>query len=174
QGQPVIQYESVGSGFIVDSRGFIVTNNHVVDGSESISVTLWRAQDNKFEARLVEADQSLDLAVLKIDGPEPFSPAILGDSNKIEVGQWAINVGSPFGFEHTVTMGIISDLHRNLSIEGLAYNDMIQTDSVINQGNSGGPLIDISGRVIGIGTAIYAPSGTYTGLGFAIPVNRAK
>ncbi|MBF0497298.1 MAG: TSUP family transporter [Deltaproteobacteria bacterium] len=174
QNRTIIHYESIGSGFIVDSRGFIVTNNHVVDGAESISVSLWRAQDNKFQAKLVEADQSLDLAVLKIDGPEPFTPAILGDSNKIEVGQYAINVGSPFGFEHTVTMGIISDLHRNLSIEGLAYNDMIQTDSVINQGNSGGPLIDISGRVIGIGTAIYAPSGTYTGLGFAIPVNRAK
>ncbi|MBF0525149.1 MAG: trypsin-like peptidase domain-containing protein, partial [Deltaproteobacteria bacterium] len=174
RGGVIIQYESIGSGFIVDSRGFIVTNNHVVDGAESISVGLWRAQDNKFEAKLVDADQLLDLAVLKIDGPEPFTPAILGDSNKIEVGQYAINVGSPFGFEHTVTMGIISDLHRNLSIEGLSYNDMIQTDSVINQGNSGGPLIDITGRVIGIGTAIYAPSGTYTGLGFAIPVNRAK
>ncbi|NVL90051.1 MAG: TSUP family transporter [Desulfobacterales bacterium] len=173
-GQGFIWYESIGSGFFVDERGFIITNYHVVEGAENITATLWRSQQNKFSARVVHADKSLDLTVLKIDGNERFTPAELGNSDRIEAGDWVISVGSPFGFEHSATLGIVSDLHRDLMIGAISYKDMIQTDAVINQGNSGGPLIDIYGRVLGVGTAIYAPKGTYTGLGFAIPINRAK
>jgi len=173
-GNGVFWYESVGSGFILDERGFVLTNYHVVEGAESIKVTLWRSQDNEFSARVAHMDKSLDLAVLKIEGNERFSPAELGNSDKIETGDWIISVGSPFGFVHSASLGIVSDLHRDLVIGGTSYKDMIQTDAVINQGNSGGPLIDIYGRVVGVGTAIYAPEGTYTGLGFAIPINRAK
>jgi S1-C subfamily serine protease/uncharacterized membrane protein YfcA len=173
-GHEFIWYESIGSGFFVDERGFILTNYHVVEGAENITVNIWRSQQNKFSARVVHEDKSLDLTVLKIDGNELFTPAELGNSDKIEAGDWVISVGSPFGFEHSATLGIVSDLHRDLMIGTISYKDMIQTDAVINQGNSGGPLIDIYGRVLGVGTAIYAPAGTYTGLGFAIPVNRAK
>lgn len=173
-GNGFIWYESIGSGFFVDERGFIVTNYHVVEGAENITVNLWRSQQNKFSARVVHEDKSLDLTVLKIDGNERFVPAELGNSDRIEAGDWVISVGSPFGFEHSATLGIVSDLHRGLMIGAISYKDMIQTDAVINQGNSGGPLIDIYGRVLGVGTAIYAPAGTYTGLGFAIPINKAK
>ncbi len=174
RGQGFTWYESIGSGFFVDERGFILTNYHVVEGAENITVCLWRSQQNKFTARVVHEDKSLDLTVLKVDGNERFSPAELGNSDMIEVGAWVISVGSPFGFEHSATLGIVSDLHRDLMIGAVSYRDMIQTDAVINQGNSGGPLIDISGKVLGVGTAIYAPQGTYAGLGFAIPINRAK
>lgn len=173
-GRGVLWFESIGSGFFIDERGYILTNHHVVADAETITITLWRSRNNEFSARVVHDDKSLDLAVLKIDGHERFLPAELGDSDKIETGDWIMAVGSPFGFEHSVSMGIVSDLHRNLVIEGVSYTGMIQTDAVINQGNSGGPLIDIHGRVVAVGTAIYAPEGTYTGIGFAIPINRAK
>lgn len=174
RGNGILWYESIGSGFILDERGFILTNYHVVEGAENIRVTLWRARQTEFSARVVHRDKSLDLAVLKIEGNERFSPAVLGDSDRVETGDWAISIGSPFGFEHSASLGIVSALHRDLVIGGVPYKDMIQTDAVINQGNSGGPLIDIQGRVIGVGTAIYAPGGTYAGLGFAIPINRTK
>lgn len=167
-------YESIGSGFFVDARGFVLTNYHVVEGAEEITVTLWRSGRNEFQARVAHTDQALDLSLLKIDAMEVFPVAGFGNSDRIETGDWAISIGSPFGFEHSVSLGIVSDLHRDLVIEGLTYKDMIQTDAVINEGNSGGPLVDILGKVIGVGTAIYAPDGTYTGLGFAIPINRAK
>lgn len=173
-GNSFIWFESVGSGFIVDERGYILTNYHVVDGAENITIRLWRSKPNEFFARVVHVDQSLDLTVLKIDGNEAFVPARLGNSNRIETGDWVVSVGSPFGFEHSASFGIVSDLHRKLLIEEITYKDMIQTDAVINEGNSGGPLIDIYGNVIGVGTAIYAPDGAYTGLGFAIPINRAR
>ncbi|MBW1942805.1 MAG: TSUP family transporter [Deltaproteobacteria bacterium] len=173
-GQGFIWYESIGSGFLIDERGFILTNYHVAGGAESITVTLWRSQQSEFFARVVHADKSLDLMVLKIDSNERFSPATLGDSDRIETGDWGISVGSPFGFEHSASLGIVSDLHRDLMIGRTSYKNMIQTDAVINEGNSGGPFIDINGRVVGIATAIYAPAGTYTGVGFAIPINRAK
>ncbi|HIJ55549.1 MAG TPA: TSUP family transporter, partial [Deltaproteobacteria bacterium] len=173
-GAGVMWYESIGSGIIVDERGYILTNHHVVADAESISVNLWRSRNHAFAARMVHSDTSQDMAVLKIDGNERFVPAALGDSDRIEAGDWVIAVGSPFGFEHSATLGIVSDLHRDLMIGGASYKGMIQTDAVINQGNSGGPLIDIFGRVVGVGTAIYAPEGTYTGIGFAIPINRAK
>lgn len=170
----VTWYESIGAGFIIDNRGFILTNYHVVEDAKKITVNLWGAPPNEYTARLVHAEVSLDLAVIRIDGQVPFPAAGLGDSDRIKTGDWVISVGSPFGFEHSASLGIVSDLHRDLTIGGTAYMDMIQTDAVINQGNSGGPLIDIYGRVIGVATAIYAPEGTYRGIGFAIPINRAK
>ena len=173
-GTGILWFESIGSGFVLDERGFVLTNYHVVKGAKEIKITLWRSQQNEFSAQVAHTDKSLDLAVLRIEANERFTPAKLGNSDRIETGDWMISMGSPFGFEHSVSLGIVSDLHRDLMIGGLSYRDMIQTDAVINQGNSGGPLLDIYGRVVGVGTAIYAPDGTYTGLGFAIPINRAK
>lgn len=172
--QPGMWYESIGSGFVVDGQGYILTNNHVVDGAEAIDVTMWPAQGNKFSAKLAHVDKDLDLALLQIDAGRPLTPAVMANSDVLETGDWVLSVGSPFGFAHTVTMGMISASKRDLVIGGRTYDAMIQTDAVINEGNSGGPLIDINGRVVGINTAIYAPDGTYTGLGFAIPVNRAR
>ena len=173
-GGGTLWYESIGSGFIVDARGFILTNYHVVEEAEEIAVTLWRSGKNEFQARVAHADRTLDLSLLKIDDVEAFPVVKFGNSDRIETGDWVIAIGSPFGFDHSISLGIVSDMHRDLMIEGLRYKDMIQTDAVINEGNSGGPLVDILGNVIGVGTAIYAPDGTYTGLGFAIPINRAK
>nr|ASQ41192.1 magnetosome protein MamEO [Candidatus Magnetananas rongchenensis] len=173
-GEPAVWYESIGSGFFVDDRGYIISDYHVVENAENITVSLWRSRDNHFVARVVDADKELDLVLLKIDSNEIFKPAPLGNSEHLEIGEWIISVGSPFGFEHSVTIGIISDLHRRLVIGNVTYDNMIQTDAVINQGNSGGPVIDIHGNIIGVGTAIYAPSGTYIGLGFASPINRVK
>ena len=173
-GGGTLWFESIGSGFFVDSRGFVLTNYHVVEGAEEITVTIWRSGRNEFQARVAHSDRALDLSLLKIDSTEVFPVVGFGNSDRIETGDWVISIGSPFGFEHSVSLGIISDLHRDLMIEGLTYKNMIQTDAVINEGNSGGPLVDILGKVIGVGTAIYAPDGTYTGLGFAIPINRAK
>lgn len=167
-------FESIGSGFVVDERGYVLTNLHVVDNAKNIEIKLWRSTNNKFSARLVDKSASLDLALLKIEGNEKFPVAVLGNSDRLETGDYLMCIGSPFGFNHSVTMGIVSNLHKKMRIDGVVYKDMIQTDAVINEGNSGGPVINIDGRVIGISTAIYAPDGTYTGLGFAIPVNRTK
>lgn len=167
-------FESIGSGFVVDERGYVLTNLHVVNGSKNIEIKLWRSGNNTFPARIVDKDSSLDLALLKIDSNEVFSPAALGNSDRLETGDHLICIGSPFGFNHSVTWGIVSNLNKQMTIDGVIYKDMIQTDAVINEGNSGGPIIGIDGRVIGISTAIYAPDGTYTGLGFAIPINRVK
>jgi hypothetical protein len=167
-------YESIGSGFIIDQRGYVLTNHHVVAGAGNIVVSLWRSSGNTdYSARIVDADSSLDLALLKLDSNERFIAARIGNSDRIRMGDWVLSVGSPFGFEHTVTLGIVSDRHRDLVINGVPYNGMIQTDAVINQGNSGGPLLDIYGNVIAVGTAIYAPNGTSTGVAFAIPIKRA-
>ncbi|MEI6127322.1 MAG: TSUP family transporter [Pseudomonadota bacterium] len=173
-GAGALWYESIGSGLVVDPRGFILTNYHVVKNADYIHINLWRSKDSKFTAKIVDADETLDLALLMIDGlQEILAVPQIGNSKNLETGDMVICVGNPFGFKHSVTMGIVSDLHRQMVIEGVTYNNMIQTDAVINQGNSGGPLIDILGRVIGVSTAIYAPGGAYTGLGFAIPIARA-
>ena len=174
QGAGALWYESIGSGLVVDPRGFILTNYHVVKDADYIHINLWRSGYNKFEAKIVDADEGLDLSLLKIEGlQEALAVPEIGNSKTLETGDMVMCVGNPFGFKHSVTMGIVSDLHRQMVIEGVTYKNMIQTDAVINQGNSGGPLIDIFGRVIGVATAIYAPGGAYTGLGFAIPIARA-
>ncbi len=165
---------SVGSGFIVDKKGYIITNQHVIANAASVNVTLFGAGNVVCPAEIVLQDQDQDLAILKISLNRELPAAKLGDSEMIEVGDIVLAIGSPFGLEQTVTMGIISDDRRDLTIDGKLYKDLIQADAAINKGNSGGPLINIHGEVIGINTAIYAPTGIFTGVGFAIPINKAK
>ena len=163
--------EAVGSGVIVDAeRGYVLTNSHVVDNATKIEVT---TKDNRrFTARLIGRDTATDIAVLQIPA-ERLTAVPIGDSDRLQVGDFVLAVGNPFGLGQTVTSGIISALGRsNLGIEG--YEDFIQTDASINPGNSGGPLIDLQGRVVGINTAILAPGGGNIGIGFAVPINMAR
>jgi serine protease Do len=157
-----------GSGVIVDSNGYILTNNHVIENAQEIIVRLSDAR--KFTATLVGSDPKTDLAVLKVEATAPLPAAELGDSENLRVGQWAIAIGNPFGLDRTVTVGIISATARTRV--GLAtYENFIQTDASINPGNSGGPLLNLDGRVIGVNTAIVASG---QGIGFSIPINMAK
>ncbi|MDR0532938.1 MAG: Do family serine endopeptidase [Verrucomicrobiales bacterium] len=166
---------ALGSGVIVTSDGYILTNNHVVAGRDRILVDLSDNKDHEYEAKLVGADKKSDLAVLKIDVKD-LPAATLGDSSLMEVGDVVLAIGNPFDIGQTVTMGIISGLGRNdTSILGQgSYANFIQTDAAINSGNSGGPLVDMQGRVIGINTAIISPNGGNLGIGFAIPINMAR
>ncbi len=160
---------SMGSGVIVDRRGYILTNNHVVAHASEIAVKL---QDGKeYAAQVVGTDPKSDLAVLKIAGRSSWPAAEMGDSDKVRVGDWVIAVGSPFGLEQTVTSGIISAKGRTIG-QG-PYDDFLQTDASINPGNSGGPLVDMAGKVIGINTVIQTTSGGSLGIGFAVPINMA-
>lgn len=162
--------QALGSGFIIDPSGIIVTNNHVVRHADQITVTL---QDNTtLVAKLVGSDERTDLAVLKIEPKTHLSAVSFGDSDSARIGDWVIAIGNPFGLAGTVTTGIVSSRGRN--IEQGPYDDFIQTDAPINKGNSGGPLFNMKGEVIGINTAIYSPSGGSIGIGFAIPSNEAK
>ncbi|HQG31121.1 MAG TPA: DegQ family serine endoprotease [Deltaproteobacteria bacterium] len=159
-----------GSGFIISADGYILTNNHVVGSADKVYVKLLDGRE--FTAKTVGTDPATDVAVIKIDAKNlPVLP--LGDSDKLDVGEWVLALGNPFGLSHTLTAGIVSAKGR--SHVGIAdYEDFIQTDAAINPGNSGGPLIDLEGKVIGINTAIYSQSGGSMGIGFAIPVNLAK
>jgi Do/DeqQ family serine protease len=159
---------SLGSGFIINRDGYILTNDHVVRDAETIKVKL--SNDTVYTGKVVGGDPKTDIAVIKIDSKEPLPVAVLGDSSKLQVGQWAIAIGNPFGLDRTVTVGVVSATGRsNMGIE--TYEDFIQTDASINPGNSGGPLLNIHGEVIGINSAIVASG---QGIGFAIPVNMAK
>ncbi|HEX8959974.1 MAG TPA: DegQ family serine endoprotease [Geobacteraceae bacterium] len=159
---------SLGSGVIINKEGYILTNDHVVKDAESIRVKL--SNEKVYDGRVVGEDHKTDLAVVKINAKEELPTAVLGDSDKLQVGQWAIAIGNPFGLDRTVTVGVISATGRaNMGIE--TYEDFIQTDASINPGNSGGPLLNIYGEVIGINTAIVAAG---QGIGFAIPINMAK
>jgi Do/DeqQ family serine protease len=165
---PMQRQKSVGSGFIINRDGLIVTNDHVVNGAEKIEVKL--SNDNVYPARIVGSDPKTDIAVIKISPREELPLAVLGDSDTLQVGQWAIAIGNPFGLDRTFTVGVISATGRSgMGIE--TYEDFIQTDASINPGNSGGPLLNINGEVIGINTAIVAAG---QGIGFAIPINMAK
>ncbi len=163
-----------GSGFFYDREGHIVTNNHVVEDAETIRVVL--ADGSQVAAQVVGTDPDADLAVIVVDAPaELVVPAELGDSSTVQVGQWAIAIGNPFGLERTVTRGIVSALGRVFPQEsGFSIANLIQTDAAINPGNSGGPLLDLRGRVIGVNTMIISETGASAGLGFAIPVNVVK
>lgn len=166
-----IAFESVGSGVIIDPSGYVVTNDHVVSNASTIMVTfLDRAEP--MSARIVATDRSRDLALLQLQGPGPFPAAELGNSDGVAIGDWVLAVGNPFGLGHTVTAGIVSGRRNSLVIGGVNYTDLLQTDAPINQGSSGGPLVDLRGRIIGINTAIYAPTGVFNGTGFAIPSNQ--
>jgi serine protease Do len=162
-----------GTGFIIDKRGYILTNNHVVENAREITVTL--AGGKKLTASLVGRDAASDLAVIKINDSTISEVADLGDSDKLQVGQKALAIGNPFGLGQTLTTGIISALNRSIMNENeTQIDDVIQTDAPINPGNSGGPLLNSSGEVIGINTSIFTTSGGYQGIGFAIPINQAK
>lgn len=163
-----------GSGFLIDRRGHVVTNHHVVAAGGSIAVTLWNG--TTYDAVLVGADPSTDIAVVKIDAPSSaLSPLRFGDSGDVAVGDAVIAIGSPFGLEGTVTSGIVSALHRQITaLNDFSINDTIQTDAAINHGNSGGPLLDARGRVIGVNAQIESDSGGSDGVGFAIPSNTVR
>jgi serine protease Do len=161
---------SVGTGFIVDPSGLIVTNNHVVENAEQIAVTL--NDGTTLAAKLVGRDEKTDIALLKIVARKPLPAAHFGDSDKARIGDWVIAIGNPFGLGSTVTAGIISA--RNRDIEAGPYDDFIQTDAPINKGNSGGPLFDMDGNVVGVNSAIFSPTGGSVGIGFAIPSNLVR
>jgi serine protease Do len=160
----------VGSGFIVDADGTILTNYHVVDGAQKLSVTL--SDGKSYDAKVIGRDQKSDIAVIKIDAGRSLPAAQLGDSDRLEVGEWVMAIGNPFGLDHTVTSGIVSAKGRNIG-QG-PYDNFIQTDASINPGNSGGPLINLRGEVVGINSAIFSQSGGNIGIGFAIPSNAVK
>ncbi len=170
----IVPERGTGSGIIVDDRGYILTNNHVVENAESLEVTL--ADKSKVPAKLIGRDPNNDLAVIRVNVPrDKLTPLRLGDSNQLHVGQLALAIGNPFGLDRTVTRGVVSALGRSLKADtGRQIRNIIQTDAAINPGNSGGPLLNSRGEVIGINTAIFTPSGGSVGIGFAIPVNTAK
>ncbi|MBI4518831.1 MAG: DegQ family serine endoprotease [Deltaproteobacteria bacterium] len=167
--QPFKQ-RSLGSGFIINRDGVILTNNHVIENADDIVVKL--SNDKEYKAKVVGRDAKTDIAVIRIeDGPE-LTPATLGDSDELRVGEWVMAIGNPFGLEHSVTAGIVSAKGRFIG-QG-SYDNFIQTDAAINPGNSGGPLINLKGEVVGINTAIFSRSGGNIGIGFATPINIAK
>ena len=163
------QSSALGSGFIIDEKGIIVTNNHVIQDAEDIIVRV--NNDKEFKAEVIGADPLSDIAVLQLDTNEKFTPVKFGDSDKARIGDWVIAIGNPFGLGGTVTSGIISARNRSIGLS--RYEDYIQTDASINSGNSGGPLFDMNGDVIGINTAILGRNGSI-GIGFSIPSNSAK
>ena len=166
------QQKSLGSGFIIDPAGFILTNNHVIDGADEIKVKTYA--DNEYIAEVVGTDPKTDLALLKIKvhKGETFQAANFGDSDALNVGEWVIAIGNPFGLQATVTAGIVSAKWRKIGAS--PYEDFIQTDASINPGNSGGPLFNLRGEVVGVNSMIYSPSGGNVGIGFAIPINLAS
>jgi putative serine protease PepD len=172
--QPVAT-SGAGSGFLFDPRGYILTNFHVIEGAQSIEVTL--GDHSRYTARAVGGDERNDVALIRIDPPEgkrlPVLP--MGDSDSLQVGQSVLAIGNPFGFESTLTTGVVSALKRTVQTGPQTFIDgAVQTDAAINQGNSGGPLLNTRGEVIGINSAIYTPSGATAGIGFAIPINTAR
>src|SRR5689334_9820745 len=161
--------EQSGTGFIVDKNGYIITNNHVVSKVDRIKVKLHTDDTTEYRARIIGTDPETDLAVIKIDPRSSLSPVTIGNSDAVQVGDWAVAIGSPFGLEASVTAGIVSALGRDIG--ALQLQRFIQTDAAINPGNSGGPLLNIRGEVIGVNTMIATRSGGYQGIGFALPMN---
>jgi putative serine protease PepD len=168
------QGEAQGSGFVYDGAGHVITNEHVVEGANSVSIRFWNGA--AYKATVVGTDPSTDLAVLKVNAPTSMlHPIALGNSSALQVGQTVVAIGSPYGLEETTTQGIVSALHREMTaLNGFAIADSIQTDAAINHGNSGGPLLNLSGQVVGINSQIKSDTGENTGIGFAIPSNTVK
>jgi serine protease Do len=162
--------KSLGSGFVIDRQGSILTNNHVIEDADEIVVKL--ADGTEHKAKLLGRDKKTDIALVRIASPPPVTPVVLGDSDHLDVGEWVMAIGNPFGLENTVTAGIVSAKGRHIGAG--PYDNFIQTDASINPGNSGGPLINMSGEVVGINSAIYSRSGGNIGIGFASPINIAK
>ena len=169
-----VPVEGAGSGFVIDNKGYILTNFHVVEGAQSIEVVL--GDQTRYVAKFIGADQRNDVALIKIEPKgKPLVALPLGDSAALQVGQKVLAIGNPFGFQSTLTTGVVSALGRTVQTGQTTFIDeAIQTDAAINRGNSGGPLINSHGEVIGINSAIYTPSGTTAGIGFAIPINTAR
>jgi Do/DeqQ family serine protease len=168
QSQPR-EERGIGSGFIMSQDGYILTNEHVIDGAQKITVTI-QGFSQPLPARVVGADYDLDLAVLKVDAGKSLPTLKLGDSDKVRVGDWVIAIGNPFGLDHTVTVGVISAKGRPVTVENRRYKNLLQTDASINPGNSGGPLLNLNGEVVGINTAVAQAQG----IGFAIPTSTVK
>jgi len=166
--------QAQGSGFVIDSDGHIVTNDHVVENADSVSVRFWNG--NTYNASVVGTDPSTDLAVIKVDAPSSIlHPVSLGDSSSVQVGDPVVAIGSPFGLEETVTSGIVSALHRQIeALNQFTINDTIQTDAAINHGNSGGPLFNAAGQVIGVNSQIAGQTGANVGIGFSIPSDTVR
>jgi putative serine protease PepD len=169
-----VPVEGAGSGFVIDPKGYILTNYHVVQGAQTIEVVL--GDQSRHSAKFIGADQRNDVALIKIDpAGKKLAVLPLGDSAALQVGQKVLAIGNPFGFQSTLTTGVVSALGRTVQTgQNTLIDEAIQTDAAINRGNSGGPLINTHGEVIGINSAIYTPSGTTAGIGFAIPINTAK
>lgn len=161
---------SLGSGFIIDKEGYIITNNHVIEGADEIKVRL--SDKEEFDAIIVGKDAKTDIALIKIDPPNGLPVVKLGDSDELKVGEWVMAIGNPFGLDQTVTVGIVSAKWRKIGAG--PYENFIQTDAAINQGNSGGPLFNTNGEVVGVNTAIFSTTGGSIGIGFATPINLAK
>jgi serine protease Do len=163
--------QSLGSGFIIDREGYVLTNNHVVSEADEIKVKL--ENEKEYDAKIIGRDEKTDVALIKITkAPADLPVAVLGDSDSLEVGEWVMAIGNPFGLMETVTVGVVSAKWRKIGAG--PYDDFIQTDASINPGNSGGPLFNLNGEVVGINSAIYTPSGGNIGIGFAVPINLAK
>jgi len=167
-------YQSVGSGFVIDGRGFVLTNEHVVTQATHLLVGVSGKIRTDFPASVVALDRQMDLALLRITGPFALPQVSLGESRATQVGDWVLAFGSPFGLDQTVTEGIISSKRQSVVANGVYYGEMLQTDAPINRGSSGGPLVSLDGQVIGMNTAIYGPDRSFSGTGFAIPVDRVK
>ncbi len=165
------KHTSLGSGFIISRDGYVLTNNHVVDGADEVTV---RLQDRRtFTAKVVGTDPKYDIAVLKISDGDNLPAVSIGDSRTLKAGQWVLAIGSPFGFDYTVTQGIVSAVGRNLGSADQPYTSFIQTDVPINRGNSGGPLFNLQGQVVGVNSQIYSSTGGYQGVAFSIPIDVA-
>ena len=170
RGAPERKATSLGSGFVVDAAGLIVTNNHVIAEADEITVTF--ADETRLPARVVGRDAKTDLALLRVKPEKPLTVASFGDSDAVRVGDWVLVIGNPFGLGGTVTAGIVSARHRDINAG--PYDDFIQTDASINRGNSGGPMFNLRGEVVGVSTAIFSPTGASVGIGFAIPASLAE
>ncbi|MGC8867849.1 MAG: trypsin-like peptidase domain-containing protein [Elusimicrobiales bacterium] len=169
------EVSGIGSGVIITQDGYVVTNDHVIRGADEINIEVNdEGKKTSYIARYIGGEPALDIAVLKIDGKGRKFPYLEFSTSAVNIGDLVFAVGYPFGFKQTYTMGIVSSKDVNLKIEGRIYSNLIQTDAAINQGNSGGPLVDINGRVVGINSAIYSPSGAFAGIGFAIPAWKVR
>jgi len=162
---------SMGSGVIIDQRGFVITTFQTVGKDSLVKVTLFSGDKREYQAQVVGVDAQTDLVLLKIQAQDVFPTAVLGNSDLLETGDIVFALGSPFGFSRTVTMGIVSSTTRRFNIDGIRYPNMIQTDATVNAGNDGGPLVNIKGEVIGINMASFMPNNQFAGIGFAIPIN---
>jgi len=166
--------ETLGSGVIIDARGYILTCYHLIKNYPNVSVTVFSSVRQIYKANVVDVDIANDLAVLKIESDRPLPVAKLANSDMVKITDTVLAIGSPFGFEHTVTSGIISDNKRSIVIGNTVYENMFQTDAAVNRGGAGGALINSEGQVVGVNTAIASPSGYFSGVSFAIPINKAR